>query len=503
MRTIFPAIAILVLALLASLTQAQGTPSSTAPPTPLTLVSREGRRPVPTTVVSGQELIALDDVASLFQVVVREDAAAGGITLTYKGRTVVVSPDQPMASVNGRVISLPSPAVRTGRRWLVPVELLPRALAAIYDAPIELRRPSRLLLLGNVRVPRITARIDAVGPPTRATIEIAPAMPTAVAVEGGRVTVRIDADALDTTFPGGGGLIDSLRAGDQPGTIAIILSPRYVSARAVPTTADNVTRVAIEVTAAPAVTESAPAPAAAPSGLPTNAGGAGGTLQTIVIDPGHGGDDTGVRAAGGVMEKQITLDVARRLKTLFETRIGARVILTRDDDRAVSVDERAAVANNSKAGLFLSLHMNAALSPEVAGAEIFDLKLDREGEAARQAAAADVVELPVFGGGARPIEVLRWDLAQVRHLESSAVFKAMLEEELRKHIPMGPRPVQQAAMRVLAAVNMPAVLVEMGYLTNAGQAQAAQSIEFQSLVAQALFDAMVRMRVHLEERARQ
>ena len=456
--------------------------------------------------VSGQELIALDDVATLFQVVVRDDAVAGGITLTYKGRTVVVSPDQPMASVNGRVVSLPSPAVRAGRRWLVPVELLPRALAAIYDAPIELRRPSRLLLVGNVRVPRVTARIDAVGPPTLATLEIAPAMPTAVAVEGGRVTVRIEADALDIAFPAGGGLIDSLRAGEQPGTVAIILSPRYVTARAVPTTADNVTRVAIEVTAAPATTEAPPAappsPAAGGAAPPLADVPSRSTIQTIVLDPGHGGEDTGVRSAGGVLEKQITLDVARRLKTLFETRIGARVVLTRDDDRAVSVDERAAVANNSKADLFLSLHMNATSSPGVAGAEIFDLKLDREGESARLAATGDVVELPVFGGGARPIEVLRWDLAQDRHLESSAVFKAMLEEELRKQIPMGPRPVQQAPLRVLSAVNMPAVLVEMGYLSNAGQAQAAPTVEFQSAVAQALFDAMVRMRAHLEERAR-
>src|SRR5687768_1732319 len=100
-------IAILVL-LLASLTQAQGTP----PAAPLTLISREGRRPVPTTVVSGQELIALDDVASLFQVAVGEDSLAGGVTVTYRGRTIVASPDQPMASVNGRVVTLPSAIVR-------------------------------------------------------------------------------------------------------------------------------------------------------------------------------------------------------------------------------------------------------------------------------------------------------------------------------------------------------------------------------------------------------
>src|SRR4030095_10335974 len=145
---------------------AQGTP----PPTPLTLLTRDGRRPVPTTILRGQELIAVDDCAMLFQVAVREDTLAGGLTLPYRGRTVVVSSDQPMASVNGRVITLPSPAVRSGRRFLVPVEFLSRALAPIYDQRIELRRPQRLLLVGDVRVPRVTARIDSPGPPTRALV---------------------------------------------------------------------------------------------------------------------------------------------------------------------------------------------------------------------------------------------------------------------------------------------------------------------------------------------
>src|SRR5688572_4230465 len=92
--------------------QAQGTP----PPTPLTLITREGRRPVPTILLSGQELIGLDDVAALFQVTVAEDSLTGGVTLSYRGRTIVASTDQPMASVNNRVVSLPSPIVRSGRR---------------------------------------------------------------------------------------------------------------------------------------------------------------------------------------------------------------------------------------------------------------------------------------------------------------------------------------------------------------------------------------------------
>jgi N-acetylmuramoyl-L-alanine amidase len=462
--------------------------------------------------LSGQELIALDDVAALFGVTVREDALAGGITVTYRGRTIVMSAEQPMASVGGRVVALPSPVVRGGRRWLVPVEFLTRALAPIFDQRIELRRQARLLLVGDVRVPRVEARVDAPGPPTRATIEVAPAAPVMVSTDPGRVLVRIDADALELSLPAGAsGLVDQLRAGDQPNTVAVMLNPRAGTPRVVQTTADNLTRVTIEVPVAstdttlpPAspVPPASPAPPASPvplasPGLPRTG------LQTIVIDPGHGGPDIGVRGAAGSEEKALTLDVARRLRTLIESRLGLRVILTRDEDRAVGPDERAAMANNSKADLFVSLHANAAPSAAIAGAEVFHLRLDREGEDARRAAEAEAVSLPVLGGATREIEVIRWDLAQARHVELSAVLAGIIEEELRGRVTMSPRALQQAPLRVLVGANMPAALIEMAYLTNPEQEKVARGEAYQTLIAQALYDAIVRFRVYIDERVGQ
>jgi N-acetylmuramoyl-L-alanine amidase len=485
--------------LLATLPQAQGTP----PAAPLTLVSKEGRRPVPTVVLGGQELVALDTVASLFQVAVREEA--GGITVTYRGRTIVASTDQPMASVAGRVVALPAPPVRSGRTWLVPLDFLPRALGPIYDQRIELRRTARLLLVGDLRVPRVTARIDAPGPPTRATIEVTPASPVSVTVEGGRILTRIEADALDLALPpAGAGLIEAVRPADQPMTIAVLVSGRGGPARAATSEAGNVTRISIEVPGAAAAAEppAAAAPAAPPP--PTEPlpplGTPRAALQTIVIDPGHGGEDVGVRGPEGVEEKQLTLDVARRLRAMIESRLGIRVVLTRDDDRAVGLDERAAVANNGKADLFLSLHANAAPVASVAGAEVFHLKLDREAEEARRSAEADAISLPVLGGATRTVDVIRWDLAQSRHVEESLVLSGLLEEGLRAHVPMGPRPRQEAPLRVLMGVNMPAALVEMAYLTNEQQQERARSEAFQTSLAQGIYDAVLRFRAHLEER---
>jgi N-acetylmuramoyl-L-alanine amidase len=478
----------------------------TAAPAPLTLVSRDGRRTIPTVTSNGRELIALDDIAVLFQVSVREDSLAGGFTITYRGKTIVASADQAMASVDGRIVTLPSPITRTGKRWLVPVEFLPRALGPIYDQRIDLRRGARLLLVGDMRVPRVSARIESAGPPTRAAVVISPATPVAVVTEANRVVLRVEADAIEPVFPvSASGLIDSVRVGDQPNVVLIGLNRQAGPAKTGIATTDNATRVLIEVPMAearPATPESkapttgAPLPTTEPSRLPGLEPRQ--ALQTLVIDPGHGGDEFGVRGASGLQEKQLTLDVARRLRGLVERGLGVRVILTRDDDRMVGIDERAAAANNGKADLLLSLHANGALSGSPSGAEIYYDRLDREGEAVRSAPAA-AVALPVIGGGTRNIDIVPWDLAQARHVEASAMLATVLEQELRQRVPMGQRPIQQGPMRLLSAANMPAVLVEMAYLTNGSQEKAAAGDEFKNAVAQALYNAIVRFRGYLEE----
>src|SRR5688572_31162548 len=270
-----------------TLFRSQGTP----PASPLTLITRDARRPVPTTLLSGQELIALDDVATLFQVSVMEDSLTGGVTVSYRGRTIVASAEQPMASVNGRVVPLPSPIVRSGRRWLVPVEFLPRALGPIYDQRIDLRRASRMLIVGDLTVPRVTARFDTVGPPTRATIDISPAAPVTITTDQSRIILRVEADALDFALPGAGnGLIEIGRAGDQPNTVTVLLEGTAGTGRAAATTADNVTRVAIDVPAAagaPDDTAAAPPPAPAPTGAEGLALTPRRAFQTVVIDPGR------------------------------------------------------------------------------------------------------------------------------------------------------------------------------------------------------------------------
>ena len=477
--------------LLAAVTAA----GQSAPPVPLRLVSADGQRTIPTVVSGDTELVAIDDLAQIFGVQVRDDALAKAITIEYQGRTVVLSQDQALASIAGRLVSLPAAPARVGDRWHVPVEIIGRALAPIYGTPLELRKASRLVILGPLRVPRIVVRHEAAGSQARVTLDVFPRAPQTVVQEGSRLAVRFEADLLDAAIPvvQPQGLVQAVRVDGT--TVMIEPGPRFGSFRSSESAlAPDGARVTVDLFAAPETTEATPP---APPGVP----GAQGTappapivnrVRTIVIDAGHGGDEIGAQGSRGTLEKVVTLGVAQRLKRQLETRLGARVLLTREDDRTLGPDQRAAVANNNKADLFISLHAHASLRGGAAGAEVFYLSLDEEGERARREAASQAAAMPVFGGGTREIDIILWEMAQARHVTDSAELAQVVEQELRASIPMSPNPIQAAPFRVLVGANMPAVLVELGYLTNAQQEQQLANGDFQQRAAQALASAVAR-----------
>jgi N-acetylmuramoyl-L-alanine amidase len=491
---------------------ATGLSSQTPPGPSLTLLSREGRRAIPITLANEQEMVALDDLATPFQLTVREEAF-GAITVTYKGKTIVLTPDQALASVSGRLVSLPAPTARSGRRWLVPVEFVSRALSLIYDTRLELRKPSRLLIVGDLRVPRITVRYDPLGASGRLTFDATPRALATVTQETGHLAIKFEADTIDVANPplpepGSKDLLQGVRVVDAT-TLAVDLGPRFSGFRATSQPVDTTARLVIDLlaqtetaapsatapgTAAPGATAPAatPPPPAPPDLPPVLFGQSSAAIHTVAIDPGHGGEDAGARGADGAVEKELTLAIARRVKGVIEARLGLRVLLTRDDDRNVPVDERTAIANNNKADLFISLHANASLRKATSGATIFTAAFERDAAANATAGGADRV--PTFGGGARDIELVLWDLAQTRHLDRSATFAGLLEQQMRERVPLGEPALDRAALRVLESANMPAVLVEIGYLTNPRQEALIRTDAFQSALAQSIFDAIVRFR---------
>jgi N-acetylmuramoyl-L-alanine amidase len=489
-----------VCALLAILSGASAAQAPASAP-PYTVLSREGRRPLAARAVAGQEMFALDDLARLFDLTVREDAAAGGLTVTVRNQIIVLSAGQTLASVGGRLISLPAPPVRDGRFWLVPVDFVPRALAPILGSRVELRKPSRLILIGDIKAPRIAGRIEPLGMLARLTLEVSPATPHTVAQEGARLVVRFEADTLDVVLPPttAPDLIQGVRPGEGPSSISIDLGPRFSSFRTSDVAGERgAVRIVIDVIGQAAdgpPPQGLPPASAQPQDVPPLIDLApSGGLKTVVVDAGHGGSENGAKGPGGTLEKNVTLSVALRLKAALEARLGVRVILTRDSDATVGLDERAALANNNKADLFVSLHANASMRSVASGAEVFYLSLDEYGDAAERAAHGDSESLPVFGGGARDIELIPWEMAQARYIEESAALAQAVEASLRERVPVSPRAIQQAPFRVLVGANMPAVLVEMGFMSNADQEKQLRSDEFQNNVVQALVVSITRFR---------
>jgi N-acetylmuramoyl-L-alanine amidase len=102
--------------------------------------------------------------------------------------------------------------------------------------------------------------------------------------------------------------------------------------------------------------------------------------------------------------------------------------------------------------------------------------------------------LPVFGGGSRDIQLILWEMAQARYIEQSAALARLVEQELRQRVPMSSRAIQQAPFRVLVGANMPAVLIELGFITNTAQEKALSSDGFQQQLVQALVAAVARYR---------
>ena len=214
-------------------------------------------------------------------------------------------------------------------------------------------------------------------------------------------------------------------------------------------------------------------------------------FDTVVIDAGHGGDDAGARGAGGLVEKDLVLDVAFRLaKRLSEN--GLEVVLTRRDDTFVPLEERTSIANDVRADLFVSIHGNASYDTKVRGIETFFLALsasdDHAGQVARRENQAFRIEDTPARRSDDALVAIIGDLITNEHMEESNEFARLAQSELAGD-PNIARGVKQAPFVVLESVQMPAALVEIGFLTNRLDEQLLRGSEERDRIAAALVRA--------------
>src|SRR5437764_192974 len=242
----------------------------------------------------------------------------------------------------------------------------------------------------------------------------------------------------------------------------------------------------------------APAPGTSQPLLPSKLVEAPG-IRTIVIDPGHGGKEVGAIGPGGLMEKDATLTICRKLADALEAKLHARVVLTRGDDSVVSLDQRTALANQNHADLFLSVHMNAAVVKGAKGSETYFLSLEASDELARRAAETEnAAGQPAQASN--DLKLILWDLAQNQYLKESNLFALRIQEEMNRIHGIANRGVKQAPFKVLVGATMPAALVEVAFITNPAEESKIKSEEFQKTVVDALTTAVERYKTDYETR---
>ncbi len=191
-------------------------------------------------------------------------------------------------------------------------------------------------------------------------------------------------------------------------------------------------------------------------------------IETICLDPGHGGNDLGAIGSSQITEREITLKIAQKLKRIIEVKLGLRVIMTREDDTEVSLDNRVALANNQKAQIFVSIHVNGSFRKSARGPETYFVSLKATDEESFRLAQK---ENQAFGEIDKIVEddelkMILWNLAQTEYIKESSKLAEFIQNELNILLNTINRGVKQAPFRVLMRALMPAVLIEIAFLSN-------------------------------------
>ena len=211
-------------------------------------------------------------------------------------------------------------------------------------------------------------------------------------------------------------------------------------------------------------------------------------IGKIVIDPGHGGHDAGTIGPNGLQEKDLVLEVGRRLGKLLETRLGAEVVYTRKNDTFIPLETRTAIANQQRADLFISVHANSSEDPAARGVETYYLNFTSSPEALEVAARENAVsEKSIY-----ELQDLVKKIALKEKIEESREFAGDVQESLHSGLAakspgIRNRGVKKAPFIVLIGANMPSILAEISFVSNPGDEHRLETSEYRQRIAESLY----------------
>lgn len=406
--------------------------------------------------------------------------AAGTYVVVWGDRRIQFAIDRKMVLVDDTLQEATDVPVASPGGVAVSASFFDRSLLSPMGYHLESIPAGYRIVPGPRFADPVTVRPAAADFGVTTTLVLSLNRPARAAVEQtapGAVVVHFDdaSPQLDATAPFRSRRVRSLTSRGK--SIELIVAPGVglLSWHA----AEEPPRIIVELGAVPPTPTPAPVAVVRPSGP-----------RPIVIDPGHGGDDTGASSAAGLLEKDLVLAIAQRLQRILEAR-GHRVRLTRDKDVHRALTDRTAIANRLEAQLFISLHANASTVTSVSGAETYYMSLDQSSTDDAAAATADLEnKAGARSGGRTPLDLILWDLAQAEVLNESAELAVDIQGRLNALLGLRDRGVKQAPFVVLTGATMPAALVEVGFLSNPSQAELLAQPTRQEELARAIADGI-------------
>lgn len=403
--------------------------------------------------------------------------------------------------VNGAPVVLDAPVRVRGGRWLIPRSFVtavwPRLTGSTKGpAPSALPRQSEAPVSGASLE---EVRIRSYPSFTRVVLETTePVTHKLEGTERGTLQIRVAgltgrARAEDVKD----GFLDTVRLGRAGNDTVLLVTFAGVPGEVKATSFGDPPRLVLDFMK--------PSDAA-----PRESADAVGPLRTIVLDAGHGGHDSGAVGPGGLMEKELVLDVTRRVAKLVEERLGIKVLLSRDSDQFIALKDRTSFANKQRADLFVSIHANAHTSSGHEGVETYFLSSEATDIVARQTAALEnsVVQLEKPAPGARGngrqdmLRAILWDLAQSEFLFESSRLAEVVQDSMTQSLRIPNRGVKQAGFYVLGGAAMPAVLIEIGFVTNPREERRLRESRYRDDIARAIFSGIVEYKRHWDQRMR-
>ena len=224
-------------------------------------------------------------------------------------------------------------------------------------------------------------------------------------------------------------------------------------------------------------------------------------FNTIIIDPGHGGKDPGSIGYKGTKEKDITLDVAKRLAKKIQKNLKVKTILTRDEDVWMRLQDRRRLANDKNGRLFISIHANSVEDRRASGFETYMIGTNKNAAAVRTAARENAA-LDLEGTNSAKLtdeDLITATMAQSGFAKQSEQFAALVQEEMNKRVQSKNRGVKQAGFYVLMGASMPNVLIELGFLSNPNEEKKLNSSSYRDMLATSIYYAILKYQKTLND----